>query len=236
MKFVIILTFMIYIYSIKEEDMRCAYESTINQVSKLSDCQKIETKEGNQCCIIVLSYYDNDHYFCEEFKDSVGQDEIDTRINEYIKENENQHPGLSVKGQGSCSGDVKPYIRNKCTIEDTQKDSDFGNCKKFKKDDDSNYCCLFSGKISDKDSQKDTNVYFCKEIDNKEIKTKEDMKNITRKIDENSEMFAIDYLNCSPEIPDKEEEKEEEDNGSNLQKAGIYKLFFLISLLIIEQF
>ena len=62
------------------------------------------------------------------------------------------------------------------------------------------------------------------------------MKNITRKIDENSEMFAIDYLNCSPEIPDKEEEKEEEDNGCNLQKAGIYKLFFLISLLIIEQF
>ena len=223
MKDVLIIACRVYLISTRELDMSCTFESTINNVSKLSDCQSIETAEGSQCCIGVLSFYGKDQYFCEEFEADPSQEEIDSRINQYIKIFEDKVPGLFVTGKGSCSEDIKPYKRNKCTIEDTQKDSDFGNCTGFLKDDDSNYCCLFSGKLKEVDSGIETNVQFCKEIDKTEIKTKEDMINISNKIDMNSEMDDIKYLSCSPDIP--------EEEGNNYLK--FYKLLFLISLLII---
>ena len=224
MKDVLIIACIVYLISTRESDMGCTLESSINKVSKLSDCQRINTTEGNKCCIGVLSFYGKDHYFCEEFEDSASQEEIDSRINEYISIYEIKVPGLFVTGQGSCSKDIIPYERNKCTIEDTQNDSGFGNCTEFIKNNDSNYCCLFSGKLREVDSESETNVQFCKEVNKTEIKTKEDIKDIAKKIDMNSEMIDINYLSCSPNIP--------EDEGGYII-VRFYKLLFLISLLII---
>ena len=227
MKFLFILVCCIYfVQTIKETPSSCDYISSVNQVSTLKECQAVIPSSDKQCCIAVLSLMGNNQFFCQEFNKNADQSEIDSVMKEdFLDRYSKLYFGAIVKAQASCSQDVKPFEGNKCSIEDTQKTNQFGNCTTFEKNKDSDYCCLFSGNVGHQDG-KNTPVHFCNELDQSQTK---DMIDISGKIENNTGMNNVKYISCSPSIPDPDDEGEKASSKyiSNLSS------FFLVSLMLL---
>ena len=200
MKLLFVFLYFINYILTKENFSGCNLESTIDKVSTLSQCSAIETDEENKCCIVVYSLFGQNHFHCEEFNKTADQSEIDSKIkSDTIDVYSDLFPGAVVKVRASCTQDVEPFKGNKCSIEDTQSVENLGSCANFNKNVSSDYCCLFSGKVSHKESSRSTDVYFCEEIAESEVN---DMDEAAKNIDRRSEMFDVAYIKCNPDIPE----------------------------------
>ena len=199
MKLLFVFLYLIHYILSKENFSGCNKESTLDEVSTLDQCSAIEIDEENKCCIVVYSLFGKNHFYCSEFNKSAEQYEIDSKIkNDTIDVFNKLFPGAIVKVKASCTQDVEPFKGNKCSIEDTQSNENFGSCANYNKNVSSDYCCLFSGKVSEKESSRYTDVYFCEEIEHYEI---DDMEETATKIDRGSEMFDVAYIKCNPDRP-----------------------------------
>ena len=192
MKVLSLLVFLFLIISItaKSEIEACNYESSVLYNPALNDCKDVSTDDNSQCCVALVSFYGDNQYFCETFNKGASQEEINSQMKtNFIDKYAKLYPGLAVKVSASCSEDIPPFKREKCTIEDTQSNKQFGNCTNFVKNKEDDYCCLFSGKINDNE------VQFCTELNKDEVSN---IDETTKKIDRSSEMYDIDYIACSP--------------------------------------
>ena len=190
MKASLIILFLIISIHAKLQINACNYESSKTENPSYDDCKVVSTGDDEQCCVAVLSFYGNNQYFCETFNKRATQEEINNKMNTNYKEIfEKEFPGLEVKVGASCSGDIPPFKFEKCSIEDTQRIEPFENCKDFKKEKEDDYCCLFSGKV------KDNEVMFCTELNEDQVIQ---INETTTIIDRSSNMYDIQYMNCSP--------------------------------------
>ena len=221
----IFLFICLFYFILGLEQSSCEYYSTVNRVSTYDECKSLDvSKEGNQCCIGVISYLGNNQIFCGEFPESATENEIDSQFKtDYLDHLEST--GVKARGKVSCTGDIDTdsFTWNKCKIEDTQRTQQFGNCTNFKKEKDSDYCCLFSANLRD-DSE--IEVQFCEELDENQAKN---ANQIAKNIDSSSPMYNVKYLTCSPEIPD---EKESDRPSGSCEYLNINLIIILISLLL----
>lgn len=189
----IILAFLFLIISINaiSEISQCNFESSVSDHRTYDDCKVVPTGDDeSQCCVAVLSYYGQNQFYCETFNKSASQDEINSKMEEFKNFYEDHHLGVETRVAASCSGDVPAFKREKCSIEETQNNKQFGNCTDFKKDREDDYCCLFSGK-----ADKGDEVQFCTELDKTDVS---DIDETTKRIDRKSRMYDIEFINCSP--------------------------------------
>ena len=197
MKSLFLFICLIYIISGLKQPQNCGYMNTVDMVSTYNDCKNLAVQdEGNQCCIGVISYLGNNQIFCEEFQKDATENEIDSSFKSaFLEPLENK--GVKTRGKVSCTGDIDTdsFTWNKCKIEDTQRTQQFGNCTNFKKDKDSDYCCLFSAYLLD---DKEIEVHFCEELNENQAQNGNQM---AKDIDSKSPMHNVKYLTCTPEIP-----------------------------------
>ena len=194
MKKLLVILYLIFISVYSKELTSCTYEGSVSESLTYEDCKSLQTDDGIQCCVAVLSFYGKNQFFCSQFNESVTQNDIDKIMKEdYIDRYAENVPGLAVRARASCLGDIDPFESKRCSIEETQNNIDFGNCTNFVKDEENDYCCLFSGKV-DKE-----NVKFCKELDKDEVS---DIDKTTEELRRKSEMNDIEYISCF--IPDDE--------------------------------
>ena len=214
----IFINLILSILALEEIPDQCDYISTVNMVKNLSDCQQIiKNDPENQCCLGVQYMLGKKRYFCHKFSKSASQSEVDDIMDEYYVKNVlEQYFGLIVKAKGSCVNEVKPFGGNKCSIEDTQNVSDNGiqNCTSNVRYNNSNYCCLFTGKVLDTIG-KDKNVQFCNELSKEQV---EDMIGEELRIEIGTEMESVKNLFCIPEEKQEQEEKLELEEDKNKSK------------------
>ena len=199
MKSLFILSCLIFLINTKiEETTDCNYRST--DKTTYEDCKHLAVSEGKQCCVVVQAMLGINEYFCHQFNEGATEEDIATTINnDFILPNLENNPGAITRARGSCSKDVEPYTFNKCKAEESQNPKNFETCKDYKKDSNSDYCCLFSanmGKNSD-------DVYFCEEINEAQAKN---MSQTVYDIDSHYEMNNVKYMNCTPDLPDPDPE------------------------------
>ena len=224
MKSIFLFICLFYFILGLEQSQNCGYINTLDMVSTYDECKSLDvSKEGNQCCIGVISSLGNNQIFCEEFPEGATENEIDSLFKtEFLDPLESQ--GIKPRGKASCTGDIDTdsFTRNKCKIEDTQRNQQFGNCTNLKKEKDSDYCCLFSANLRD---GIETEVQFCEELDENQAKN---ANQIAKNIDSSSPMYNVKYLTCSPEITD----EKESDRPSGSCEYLNFTLIIIFSLLI----
>ena len=77
----IFLFICLFYFILGLEQSSCEYYSTVNRVSTYDECKSLDvSKEGNQCCIGVISYLGNNQIFCGEFPESATENEIDSQF------------------------------------------------------------------------------------------------------------------------------------------------------------
>ena len=217
----ILFCLICFIYS-KETESNCTFTATFSDSKiSLNDCKSISVAEGEQCCVGVFANVGKNQYFCESFKEDATEQDINNKLNtDVIELNRKLFPGAFIKAKASCESDVEPYPLNKCTAEDSQRFNNLDNCTNYKKDSDSNYCCLFSAKLLNSDD-----IYFCEEIDKSKTS---DMDKTSKEIDAKYEMTDIQYKICSPEI-------DPDDGGKKDYSTKLYLnlVLFAYSLILL---
>ena len=196
---VIFICLILFILALEETPDKCDYLSTVNKVKNLFDCQQIlKDDTENKCCLGVQYMFGKNTYFCQEFNKTANQSEVDATIKELYVTNVLEHYyGVVVKAQGSCVNDVKPFGGNKCSVEDTQlvTNGELKNCTNNERDESSDFCCLFTGIVRDSEG-KQTNVHFCKELNEDQVNNMEESK---KKIEIDTEMVDVINQYCYPE-------------------------------------
>ena len=195
---VILLLINLLSFSFSKQNIACDSVLTISDEYKsLSDCSNFEVEENMNCCVGVISIMGKNQFFCESFDKSATVEDISSKMDEKVESMENKFLGAVVKAKANCTGDVEPFVGTYCNIEDSQNSTEFNNCSAFKKQNDDDYCCLFSGNVLQYNDDKQ-NVNFCYEVNKKESSN---MDNVADNIDSINRMINIKYLNCTPEIP-----------------------------------
>lgn len=221
--FFIIFFFNLFFISSSKETIGCDDIILMSETYKnLSECQTYEVEENMQCCVGVISIMGKNNYFCQSFNKSATEEDITTEMDKKVKSYEDKFLGAVIKAKASCTKNVTPFIGTKCNIEDSQNSLEFNNCSTFKKEQEDNFCCLFSGNVLMNNDK--YGVDFCYEVNKSETS---DMNKVARDIDSHNRMIDINYINCSPEIPIKPDTK-----GANFIKNN-NKLYFLITILLI---
>ena len=195
---VFILFINLLYFSFSKQNTACDSILTISDEYKsLSDCSAYEVEENMNCCVGVISIMGKNQFFCQPFNKSATEEDISSIMDETVKRNEDLFLGAVVKAKANCTGNVTPFVGTNCNIEDSQNSTEFNNCSAFKKQNDDDYCCLFSGNVLQYNDDKQ-NVNFCYEVNKKESSN---MDNVADNIDSINRMINIKYLNCTPEIP-----------------------------------
>ena len=194
MKGLFILFGLISLVLSKTNGLECSFEIS-NEIKSFEECNKLlEDSEDNQCCVGVTASLGKNIYFCETLTKNPSSDEIKKKEEEITNIHRGIYPGTIVRTRINCESDVTPFSFSQCSAEETQVSEKYNDCSKFKKNKNSDYCCLFSAKIKGNDP-----VYFCEELNETQVKTIDD---IQEEIDSNYDMYDVQYMNCTPEIPD----------------------------------
>ena len=196
MKSLIIFSCLILlINSIEEEEEKECFMLPNNE-GTYDYCKGLKVKEGNQCCVVVKALLGNNEYYCHKFIEGATEEEIETQVNnDFILPSIQDFYGTIIRARASCDKNVEPFSFNKCKAEESQNMTNFGTCKDYQKDSQSDYCCLFNAKVG----KSDDDVYFCEEINETQAKN---MDQTVYDINAHYEMNYVKYMNCSPEIPD----------------------------------
>ena len=220
MAFYLLLFNILYFINTKE-NTACDDTLMTLEHKSLADCKIYTVEEDKNCCVGVISIMGKNNYFCQSFSKSATKDDISSEMDVKAREMEDKFLGAVIKAKASCTEDITPFEGTNCNIYDSQNSEDFGNCTDFKKDNKSDFCCLFTGNVIFDNSK--TKVNFCYEV-NKEQTS--DMEDIAKGTETRLRMTDIQHISCSPDIP-----KPQEKN--NCQFIRIIRNVFLLMPLIV---
>ena len=219
MKTIFILLCLIGLILSKISDAQCQFSKYDQNIKTIEDCQKIlEEDPDSQCCVGVMALMGKNIYFCEKFGMNATKNDIKNRTDQIIGYFRPDYSGQIVRARISCESNVTAFSFSKCSAEESQVYEKYDDCSKFEKNSDSDYCCLFSAFIGTGNEK----VYFCEEFNEEQVKKTDDLDDeIYRKYD----MKEVQYMNCTPQIPDNDSDKQ---YGFYINLNMILLIYFLL--------
>ena len=219
MKKIYILLCLVSLIISKISDASCQFSLDDHNIKTIEDCQKIlEDSTDSQCCVGVIALMGKNIYFCEQFGINANKSEIKNRADEIIDSFKTDYFGQIVRARISCESNVTAYSFSKCSAEESQSYEKYDDCSKFEKNSDSDYCCLFSAFIG-KENEK---VYFCEEFNEEQVNKTDDLDDeIYAKYD----MQEVQYMNCTRQVPDEDNDKQ---NGFYINLNMILLIYILL--------
>ena len=219
MKTIFILLCLIGLLVSKISDAQCQFSLDDQNIKTIEDCQKIlEEDPDSQCCVGVMALMGKNIYFCEQFEKNATENDIKKGTDKIIDNFRTENFGEIVRARISCKSNVTAFSFSKCSAEESQVYEKYDDCSKFEKNSDSDYCCLFSAFIGAKNEK----VYFCEEFNEEQVKKTDDLDD---EIYSKYDMRDVQYMNCTPQIPDNDNDKQ---YGFYINLNMILLIYFLL--------